>query len=93
MRVIVFLLVLTVAGCSSQSGMSGKSAKNGQVMQYERLGTLTSYEMPTEMKCGRRQVQFCAPDSQGQNCTCVHRDIAKDRIRRMADQLNNRYQR
>ena len=92
MRVIVFLLILTAAGCSSQSGLSGKSAKNGSVMQYERLGTLTTYDVPTDVKCGGRQVQFCAPDSQGQRCTCVHRDVARDRIRRMADQLNTRYE-
>ena len=91
MRIFTVVLLLVLAGCSSQSGLSGKQTKNGQVMQYERLGTLTSYDMPTAMKCGSRQVQFCAPDSQGGNCTCVHRDTARDKIRRLADQLRTRY--
>jgi hypothetical protein len=81
---LVFAMLI-VAGCASQSELTGKQKKNSGVVQYERLGTLTTHDVPAGKQCNRRQVQWCAPDSQGENCTCIYVHSAKDRIRRMAE--------
>ena len=87
MRVLVPLLMLAVAGCATSP--EGHSTKNTDAARYERLGVVTDTPPPEELSCSRRQVMWCAEGNHGRQCKCVFVHQAKDRVRRMADQIRH----
>ena len=88
MRTAVVIMILALAGCGTgQSGFSGKHAKNGGPERVERLGVLTTSELPAERQCGAKQVRWCADRGDGAACACIPVQQATDRVRRLARQL------
>ena len=88
MRVAVILVMLVMSACASDPGreLQGRHLKNGAPERYERLGTITSTALPDETACGEKQIKWCGAKSE--SCQCVYAHEARDRLRRMTDQLN-----
>jgi hypothetical protein len=87
---MLVLLVLTIAGCATDPAgeLSGRHAKNGSPVPVERLGSVTSSALPTELQCGSKQVMWCAGGRVRSACQCVQIREAQDRVRRFAAQRN-----
>ena len=91
MRVFLVIIILLVTGCATDSGgeISGKQLKNGGPVRYERLGTVTRIDTPTELQCGEKRVKWCGVRGKEQSCQCLHIHRAQDQVRRMMGQSGN----
>lgn len=88
MRTAVVIMVVALAGCGTgQSGFSGKHSKNGGPLRVERLGVVTTSELPAERQCGARAVRWCSDRGDRAACACIPVQQAKDRVRRLARQM------
>lgn len=84
------MVVMAIAGCATGSSgeLSGRHGKNGGQASVERLGSITSAALPGELRCGSKQVMWCADGRSREACQCLYVREAQDRVRRMADQMN-----
>ena len=91
MRLISVMVLLLVSGCASSPDydLSGKQSKNGTPVRYERLGSVTSLDVPTDLKCNSRQVRWCNVVGSWKKCGCVYIHDAEEKVRRMAGQVRN----
>lgn len=87
----MMLSMFLLAGCAgSQTDLAGKHGKNGGPVRVERLGIMTTSELPADGQCRAREVRWCSSRGRGVNCQCVLVQEAKDRVRRLATQMRNR---
>ena len=89
MRVILIIAVSLIAACATDPAgrLSGVSGKNGGDMAVERLGAMTTASLPGELRCGAKQVMWCAGGRTREECQCVYVREAEERYRRMTEQL------
>ena len=89
-RVMLSVVLLLVYACASGPGeLAGKSAKTGEPVRFERLGAVTSTNVPIEATCGHTEVKWCSTRNGTRSCYCAKRYRTQDKIRRMAGQLRN----
>jgi hypothetical protein len=89
-RLAAAILVLVVTGCANdRSSLAGRHTKNGGLERVERLGVMTTSELPAEHQCSTRQIRWCSDRGGAINCKCVYVREAEDRVRRMARELRN----
>lgn len=88
MRSTLMLVVVMMTACATDPAgeLSGRHSKNGAQVPVERLGSVTSSALPAELRCGSKQVMWCAGGRVRNACQCVQIREAQDRVRRFAAQ-------
>ena len=90
MRILLAMTAtIAIAGCATSPGSApGANALNpDEPVRVERLGSITTAELPQEKRCNSKQVKWCSDGDKG--CRCVYKHVARDRLRRMEDQMRN----
>lgn len=91
MKPVLWIAVMLLTGCVNSSGgdLSGRHEKNGEAVRVERLGAVTTSSLPGELRCGSKQVMWCAGGRSQESCKCLYVTEAENKVRRMADQLKS----
>jgi hypothetical protein len=67
-RLVIFTVLLGLAGCATNGG---NSSDNGVNFQASGPGGLIESNLPTALRCGGNEVMVCESDTAGHACGCV----------------------
>ena len=85
----VVTLLMVSACASGPDEFVGRSAKNGAPVRFERLGAVTSTNVPVEATCDSKELKWCSTRNGKRACYCAKRFRTQDQLRRLARQMRN----
>ena len=94
MKVLSVFVFLLLSGCAAgftsvntaESLQTSDTVKYASLVQFERLGALTSNDISTRRQCGSRQVRVCSTSDANASCQCMAVNDAETRLRQMVRQ-------